>query len=433
IRDGWDYALNGSWGIDTGTSVFELSGHYVRTDRTETERSFEYNVPQGEFGPVPEEDSDEPGLLTDNDNVAEIEQESWSFSGKLSHEWSLGKTAFKAGYARFGDKRDEIETEIDFDTDEPEWESELVLERNVDKELSFALDHEFPISMDVNFVVGGFWQKKDRDVEVSEAEQDDALGSRDWDQFVDTPATLVGAFDAFETPTGGLSEVRETRRDAFALFEGDHGGLSWEAGVRWENTDVRITDFTVPAATAETEYDYDVLLPSASLKYDVGPGRITASVARTLRRPRFDYLTPVLLEEELGDNDFLGNPLLKPEKAWGADLGFEHRIGRTGVIGVNVFYRKVADLVEMVTLLDANGDPVPGSANEEDDVIAFVLTPSNVGEGEVYGIEFDLSTDLGFVGLPDTGVFGNVSLLDSDVSDVFGERRFNDQSKYVYN
>ncbi len=434
IRDGWDYALNGSWGIDTGTTVFELSGHYVRTDRTETERSFEYNVPAGEFGPVLEEDSDEPGLLTDNATVAEIEQENWSFSGKVSHEWSLGKTTFKAGYARFGDKRDEIETEIDFDTDEPQWESELVLERNVDKELSFALDQEFPVSMDVNFVVGGFWQRKDRNVDLSEAEQDDTLGGRHWDQSVDTPAALVGAFDEFETRAGGLSEVRETRRDAYALFEGDHGALSWEAGIRWENTDVRITDFTVAPALAETEYDYDEPLPSASLKYDVGQGRITASAARTLRRPRFDYLSPVLLEEELGDNDFLGNPLLDPEKAWGADLGYEHRLGRTGVIGVNLFYRKVQDLVEVVTLLDAGGDPVPGSANEEDDeVIAFVLTPSNLGEGEVYGVEFDLSSDLGFVGLPDTGVFGNVSLLDSKVTDGFGERRFNDQSKYVYN
>lgn len=38
-----------------------------------------------------------------------------------------------------------------------------------------------------------------------------------------------------------------------------------------------------------------------------------------------------------------------------------------------------------------------------------------------------------FVGLPDTGVFGNISWLDSKIVDEFGERRFNGQSKYVYN
>jgi hypothetical protein len=35
--------------------------------------------------------------------------------------------------------------------------------------------------------------------------------------------------------------------------------------------------------------------------------------------------------------------------------------------------------------------------------------------------------------LPDTGVFGNLALLDSSITDEFGERRFNDQSGYVYN
>jgi iron complex outermembrane recepter protein len=216
--------------------------------------------------------------------------------------------------------------------------------------------------------------------------------------------------------------------------EGDLGAVKFEAGVRWETTDVHINDATVVPAPADTRYDYDVLLPSASVKFDTGSGRITASVARTLRRPQFDFLTPVTLEEELGDNDFLGNPLLLPEKAWGGDLGYEHRLGRNGVVGVNVFYRKVDDLIELATVLDAAGDPLPGSANEDDDdVVAFVLQPVNAGDGEVYGVEFDLSTDLGFLGLPDTGVFGNVSWLDSDIDDVFGARRFNSQSEFVYN
>ena len=37
------------------------------------------------------------------------------------------------------------------------------------------------------------------------------------------------------------------------------------------------------------------------------------------------------------------------------------------------------------------------------------------------------------LGLADTGVFGNLALLDSEISDVFGDRRFNGQSKFVYN
>ncbi|MBA2466904.1 MAG: TonB-dependent receptor, partial [Sphingomonas sp.] len=151
--------------------------------------------------------------------------------------------------------------------------------------------------------------------------------------------------------------------------------------------------------------------------------RITASVARTNRRPRFDYISPALLEEELADNDLLGNPGLKPENAWGADVGYERRIGRTGVAGVNLFYRKVSDLVEIANT------GLEGSEGEG----TFVLQPRNSGSGKAWGAEFDLSTSLGFVGLDDTGIFGNLSLLDSKVKDFAGSRRFNGQSKYVYN
>ena len=48
-------------------------------------------------------------------------------------------------------------------------------------------------------------------------------------------------------------------------------------------------------------------------------------------------------------------------------------------------------------------------------------------------MEFDLSASLGFLGLPNTGVFGNLGLIDSSIDDEFGPRRFNGQSEYVYN
>jgi iron complex outermembrane receptor protein len=428
-RDGWDYALNGSWGIDGAMTDIEVSGQFVRTDRTETERSFEYNVPSGFGGPVADEDDPAPGLLTDNDNVADIRQENWSIAGKLSHEWSLGETSFKAGFASFDDNRDEVETEVAFDTDpgdDPEWESELTVSRNNDEEFSLALDHAVPIGMDMSFVIGGFWQDKNRISHIRTFEQDDELAGRTWDVLSDTPATLPVAAD-YDFDSALLSEVEEKRRDAYALLEGDHGALSWEAGVRWENTDVSIGDFS-GAAPMVTEEDYDAILPSASLKFDTGGGRITASVARTLRRPQFDYLFAGTLIEEFGDDDLRGNPLLGPEKAWGGDLGYEHRLGRTGVAGVNVFYRKIDDLIELATVLDTAGDPVVSDNGD-----GVVIQPQNVGNGEVYGVEFDLSADLAFLGLPDTGVFGNVSWLDSSIEDMLGERRFNDQSKYVYN
>jgi outer membrane receptor protein involved in Fe transport len=153
--------------------------------------------------------------------------------------------------------------------------------------------------------------------------------------------------------------------------------------------------------------------------------RIRASVARTVRRPSFDQLSPALLEEEpTEDNDLVGNPDLQPESAWGFDLGYEHRIGRRGVAGVNFFYREVTNRIELQST---------GVVSSEGS--GFVLTPANIGNGSVMGVEFDLSTPLTFIGLENTGVFMNYSWLDSEITDlVTGEkRRFNDQAEFVFN
>jgi outer membrane receptor protein involved in Fe transport len=142
-----------------------------------------------------------------------------------------------------------------------------------------------------------------------------------------------------------------------------------------------------------------------------------------MRRPNWNFISPALLEAELGDNDLLGNPLLKPETATGFDIGYERRLGDTGIFGINYFVRDVKDLVEVANT-GVEGSEGAGT---------FVLQPRNTGDGEVSGIEIDLSAPLSFAGLDNTGVFLNYSWLDSEVEDLFGKRRFNDQSKAVYN
>jgi hypothetical protein len=126
--------------------------------------------------------------------------------------------------------------------------------------------------------------------------------------------------------------------------------------------------------------------------------------------------------------------------------------GKHGVVGVNLFYRDVQDLIELVNTGEASATAVddyeedveefldenPGATPDTPgypafDPDSFVYTAANVGDGYVYGIEFDASTPLSAIGLPDTGVFVNYSWLDSSVDDEFGERRFNNQAKYVYN
>jgi outer membrane receptor for ferrienterochelin and colicin len=98
------------------------------------------------------------------------------------------------------------------------------------------------------------------------------------------------------------------------------------------------------------------------------------------------------------------------------------------VFGVNFFLRDITDLIELSTQT-VGGVPVVGSEGPG----TFVYTPRNTGDGSVMGLEFDLSTPLTVLGLENTGVFLNYSWLDSEVTDEFGDRTFNDQAESVFN
>jgi len=235
---------------------------------------------------------------------------------------------------------------------------------------------------------------------------------------------IPGAYGPFLQVPGGVNTIDEDRFEPFVKFSGDSGPLEWEFGVRYQYTDVQIEDFTLPAGGRDSDNDYGTLLPSGHLLYNLDEDRrLSFSIARTARRPGFDQISPALLTGELGDNDLLGNPDLDPEDAWGLDLGFEQRLGSDGIVGVNLFYRDIKDLIEIANT-GIEGDDGPGS---------FVLTPRNTGDGEVWGAELDLSTPLSAFGMNNTGVFFNYSWLDSEIDDLFGTRRFNDQSNYVFN
>ena len=425
-RDGTDYSFNADYSIDSddGTDI-NLSGFYVKTERTEDERSFEYDDPTAITGPVRRTVAG--NLLTDNANVNEINQENYSLRAVVEEEWAAGETTLKVGLANFDESQYETEDEIDFDRTTPRYTGDLTVTSIADEEFFGEFAHEIETGDNTEFEFGLFYQVKQRDTDIRTQRNrfNVAVALRDgWDQFSDNPEVARIAWTNLQPVVGGESQIDEERFDGFAVFNGESGPLAWEAGLRYETTTVDITDLTVAPVDRATSNNFSFFLPSAHLKYDVtAADRVSASVARTVRRPNFNFISPALLEAELGDNDLLGNPDLEPESAWGADLGYERRLGSSGVFGVNLFYRDVKDLVEVAST-GIEGSEGPGT---------FVLQPQNTGDGSVYGIELDLSTPLTVVGLPNTGAFANFSWLDSDIEDEFGSRRFNDQSEFVYN
>ena len=413
-RNGTDYSFNAAYEVEVGGGDLELTGLFVRTDRREDEDSREYRAGRVQLS----------DLLTFNDNNVDITTDNWSLGAKFTREMLGGKTKFKLGYSVFDDKQDEIEEEYEYlrdanpYPDDDRFTGDLEFRRLKDKEISFSVSHERELGFaDLEFGLQVIDKTRDTNI----------VTDRNRVTIPNPPAprpTLPGVYGPFLPVPGGVNKIDETRIDPYVMLSGGEGALKWEAGLRYETTKSKIVDATAPAANRSVEKDYQFLLPSAHLRYSLTQDdRINASVARTVRRPGFGQLSPALLLAEYGDNDFVGNPDLKPETAWGLDVGYERRLGRRGVAGVNVFYRKVSDLIEVANT-GAVGSEGAGT---------FVLTARNAGEGSVWGVEFDVSTPLTLFGWEHTGVFLNYSWLDSDIDDDFGSRRFNDQSKYVLN
>lgn len=402
VRDRTDSSLNAAYEVALGGGSLDLAGLFVRTDQLQDEDSMVYGGGAG----------DPADLLTVNDNDVDIRTDSLSLRARYVRRMYGGETRFKLGFALFDDRQSEFENQAEYLTDdqpfpdEDRFTADLEFRDLRDEEGAAAIEHARPVSDGVELEFGVQVVRKDRDATTVVANPvrfdiPEAPAPR--------PAQPPFVFSA------GRYAIDETRIDPYVMLSGGDAALRWEAGLRYEITEARV---------AGIDSRFAIALPSASLRYRLSDtDRLTLSAARTVRRADFDDLAPVTLRQVRGDNDFRGNPRLGPETAWGVDLGFERRLGRRGVVGVNAFYRDVTDLIEDISTGE-QGSGGPGTAIESID---------NVGDGQIHGLEFDLSTPLDFIGMESTGVFLNASWLDSRVEDGLGRRRFNDQSGHVVN
>lgn len=415
VRDGTDYSFNANYVTPFAGGELTLDGYFVRTDRLQDEDSLEYKSGI----------RNDANLQTINDNDLDILTDSWSLRGKFVVEMLGGESKFKLGYSAVTDEQFEFEKELEFLRDvNPFPDADRFTHDEIDtdledSELSAEFEHERDLG-GAKLTFGLQYNAKDRDAQLLEVRSRFNIANG-----VNSGATFP-APGVFTVRSDVDVNIEETRLDPFVMLTGKNDSLRWEVGLRYETTETTITDDSLGVAPADrvTDNDYTVLLPSANLRINVGDGgRINLSAGRTVRRPNFDKLQPILLIEEYGDDDFIGNPNLEPETAWGFDIGYERRLGARGIVGVNFFYRDVSDLIEDVNT-GLEGDGGPGT---------FIYSVANVGDGSVMGLEFDLSTPLTFMGLDNTGVFLNYSWLDSEVDDFAGTRLFNGQSDYVYN
>ncbi len=414
VRSGTDYSFNADYSVETEIGEFNFGAFYVATDRYQDERSVEYR----------DGIQDVDNRLTVNDNDLDIDTGNYALDLGYKFDMLGGESKIKFDFAGLRDEQFEFEDEYEFLRDaiafpeDDRFTGDQTFVDIDDRDVGFELSHERDVQQG-KLEFGVQLTQKDRETEIT--------ADRNRITIPNAPAVrpiIPGTYGPFLPVSGGDNSIEEDRIEPFVQMNGEVQSMQWELGLRYEQTDVEIEDRTVTAEQRISENNYGVFLPSAHLRWNLSNSdRIHLSIARNLRRPNFNQISPALLLGELGDNDFIGNPALEAETAWGFDTGYETRLGKRGIMGINVFYRDIKNLIEIANT-GIEGDDGPGS---------FVLQPRNSGDGQVWGAEFDLSTPLSVVGLDNTGIFFNYSWLDSEIKDLFGTRRFNNQSNYVFN
>lgn len=154
---------------------------------------------------------------------------------------------------------------------------------------------------------------------------------------------------------------------------------------------------------------------------DVKRDQVRLALTRSYRAPALNSLIAqraINTERPTGENtattaDRFGNPALRPEIATGVELGIERYLAGGGLLGANLFHRRIRDLMRDVTKREV----VDGSNVER-----WVSRPINVGDATTTGLELEARFRLDQVldGAPNVDLRSNLSLFRSRVESVPG-------------
>lgn len=216
-----------------------------------------------------------------------------------------------------------------------------------------------------------------------------------------------------------LYDISEKLTAGYGMAKLGFDGGQVVFGARIENMKQRISGFIKSGNTVTplvVENDYTDIFPSVNAKFDLGEDMVLrGAVQRGIARPSFGAIrTGASINDTSTPGTVTGgNPRLKPEYTWGADVSFEYYLSGDSVISLGGFYRDVDNV-----LYDARtkvGDSTYNASGVDRSNYDFVST-LNGSNGKLYGVE--LNYQQSFSSLPSPfdglGVSGNLALLDGE-------------------
>ena len=204
-----------------------------------------------------------------------------------------------------------------------------------------------------------------------------------------------------EPENSDFGENLQARVQRVALYAQDEWEwskqFSFYLGARWEAIDTRSDALPGEPAVANRSA---VFAPLAHMVWkfpDAPRDQLRLSLTRSYRSPNLNQLIArpswSADHEDLGQTntaskpDRVGNAALKPELAWGLELGYEHYLDAGGVLSANVYLRRIDDLIRTVR---SNAPVVVPWATAP----RFVAQPQNVGSADAAGLELEAKARL---------------------------------------
>jgi len=160
---------------------------------------------------------------------------------------------------------------------------------------------------------------------------------------------------------------------AYGTYGNKVGKFSYQLGMRAEFSDVTTTESNNDNINAR---DYFNLFPSAHINYQIAEGNaMQISYSRRINRPRFWFLNPFFtLSDRI--NLFGGNPNLDPEFTDSYEIG-NIKYWNTFTLSSSLFYRHTTNNIQRIQRLNDDG--------------TTIRRPENVGTGDDYGLDLNLS------------------------------------------
>lgn len=262
-------------------------------------------------------------------------------------------------------------------------------------------------------------------------------------RFQMTPQINLDAIRAFfasnpnyfvANPSGSLSDsyvndlaMKEQIGAGYAMARTTFGKWSLLAGVRAENTDVKVTQSELPTANSTTQslrYNrftktYTNVLPAVHLRYQ--PRRnwvLRAAWTNTIGRPNYadaaGASTFSYVETETGSGVYTGsissgNPDLRPYRSSNFDVTSEYYFSSTGIFSVSGFMKRIKDPIftNAYTLRNTTYEGL------KFDSLSY-SRPENASAGKISGVEVAYQQQLTMLPSPFNGLGFSVNFTYSD-------------------